>query len=93
VRVRVFAALRELAGSSWVEVPDGPDVGAVLDALSSRLGARFDAIMTAGTVVVNGDLAGRDHPVGRGDDVALLPPVSGGGHGAYWTFELYVPLL
>ena len=41
-------------------------------------GERFAAIAAAGPLVVNGERAHRDTPVVDGDDVALLPPVSGG---------------
>lgn len=78
MRVRLFAALRELAGSSWVEACDGPDVGAVLADLTRRYGERFGAIAASGTVVVNGRTAGPQDPLGPRDEVALLPPVSGG---------------
>jgi sulfur-carrier protein len=77
MRVRLFAALRELAGSSVVEV-DAPDVGSVLDQLSEKLGPEFDRIMRVGTVVVDGETVGRDRALGPTDEVAMLPPVSGG---------------
>jgi molybdopterin synthase catalytic subunit len=76
-RVRLFAALRELAGASSLEV-EADDVGSVLDQLSGRLGPEFDRIMAAGSVMVNGERSGRDRVVTGDDDVALLPPVSGG---------------
>lgn len=77
MRVRLFAALRELAGASHVEV-DAPDVGALLDGLSSRLGPEFTRIMSAGSVVVNGETVSRGRELRPTDEVALLPPVSGG---------------
>ena len=77
MRVRVFASLRELAGSTDLEV-DAADVGDLLDQLSARLGEEFDRIMRAGTVLVDGERSGRDRVLGGGEEVALLPPVSGG---------------
>jgi molybdopterin synthase catalytic subunit len=77
ITVRLFAALRELAGASRVDL-EAPDVGAVLDQLSMRLGPEFDRIMAAGSVVVNGERSERDRSIGAHDEVALLPPVSGG---------------
>jgi MoaD family protein len=77
MKVRLFAALRELAGSSVVEV-DADDVGSLLHHLSQALGPAFDRIMAAGTVVVDGETVGRDRALRPGDEVALLPPVSGG---------------
>jgi len=78
MRVRLFAALRELAGSSEVEA-EGRTAGDVVDALSGRFGERFAQIAAVGSLVVNGERASRETPVASGDEVALLPPVSGGG--------------
>jgi MoaD family protein len=77
VKVRLFAALRELAGSSEVEA-EGKTAGEVADALSARFGERFGQIAAVGSLVVNGERAVRSTPVAAGDEVALLPPVSGG---------------
>jgi len=77
IRVRLFAALRELAGASEVEA-EGKSAGDVIDVLSSRYGERFTQIAAVGSVVVNGERASRSTPVVPGDEVALLPPVSGG---------------
>lgn len=77
VRVRLFASLRETAGASEVD-GEGHTVGQVVDALSERYGERFAAVATVSSFVVNGERAGRDVPVAEGDEVALLPPVSGG---------------
>jgi MoaD family protein len=77
VRVRLFASLREEAGASEVEVA-GKSVGEVTDALSARYGERFAAVAAVASFVVNGERAVRSTPVAEGDEVALLPPVSGG---------------
>lgn len=77
VKVRLFAALRELAGASEVEAA-GRSAGEVVDALSERYGDRFAQIAAVGSVVVNGERASRATAVAAGDEVALLPPVSGG---------------
>jgi MoaD family protein len=77
VRVRLFASLRETAGASEVEGA-GRSVGEVVDALSERYGERFAKVAQVSSFVVNGERAGRDVPVAEGDEVALLPPVSGG---------------
>jgi MoaD family protein len=77
IRVRLFAALRELAGSSVVEA-QGRTVGELADQLSARYGERFARIAGVGSFVVNGERVTRETPVAEGDDVALLPPVSGG---------------
>jgi MoaD family protein len=77
VRVRLFAALREIAGASNVEA-EGDTVGAVIDALASRYGERFETIARAGSVVVDGERADASRSLTDGEGVALLPPVSGG---------------
>ena len=77
VRVRLFAALREIAGESHVEAT-GHTVGDVVEELSGRYGQRFAQIADVGSFVVNGERAARDTPIAEGDEVAMLPPVSGG---------------
>ena len=77
VKVRLFAVLREIAGESHVEAT-GDTVGDVVEELSTRFGERFAQIAAVGSFVVNGERAARDTPIADGDEVALLPPVSGG---------------
>lgn len=77
VRVRLFAALRELAGSGQVEA-EGSTVAEVVATLSSRYGERFERVARAGSVVVDGERADPSTPLSGGQEVALLPPVSGG---------------
>lgn len=74
VRVRLFAGLRERAGSGDVEVdlPEGAAVADVWPALA--LGAEPPGILFA----VNRAYADRGHALAAGDEVALIPPVSGG---------------
>ena len=78
MKVRLFAALREVAGASVLDL-EAPDVGALLELLSRTYGDSFDRIMSAGTVVVDGETVGPERELKAGDEVALLPPVSGGG--------------
>lgn len=75
--VRLFARLRELAGSSRVEI-DGATVGEVVDTAGERFGPEFVAAMKTARVWRNGDEAAWDDPLEPDDEVALLPPVSGG---------------
>ena len=78
--LRLFAAAREAAGTGR-DVVDGSTVGEVLDAAVVRYGAEFATILERCKVWRNGDEAARDEPVGEGDEVAVLPPVSGGATG------------
>lgn len=77
VKVRLFAALRELAGSGEVEA-EGATVGEVVDVLAARFGERFERIARVGSIVVDGERASLDTALDGGEQVALLPPVSGG---------------
>src|SRR6478672_1711934 len=71
VRVRLFAGLRERAGWSQREV-DAQSVAEVWDALG--LGDEPNGLLYA----VNKEYATRDRALVDGDEVALIPPVSGG---------------
>ena len=72
VHVKLFAGLRERAGWSERDL-DGVDrVGGVWPALD--LGDEPEGLLYA----VNKEYADRDHPLADGDEVALIPPVSGG---------------
>lgn len=57
---------------------DGATVGEVLDAASEKFGTDFTMSAERARVWVNGDEAERDVEVGPDDEIALIPPVSGG---------------
>lgn len=75
--LRLFAAAREAAGTGRDDV-HGDTVAAVLAAATERYGDRFAAVLAECRVWVNGEPATGDDPVDPGDEVAVLPPVSGG---------------
>jgi molybdopterin converting factor small subunit len=75
--VRMFAAAREASGHGRDTVPGGT-VGEVLDAAVDRYGEAFAAVLPTCRIWVNGEPAERDDRVGDADEVAVLPPVSGG---------------
>jgi molybdopterin synthase catalytic subunit/molybdopterin converting factor small subunit len=72
VRVRLFAGLRERAGWSQREVDDLERVADVWPSLD--LGEEPPGLLYA----VNKEYAERDRPLADGDEVAVIPPVSGG---------------
>ena len=80
VRVRLFASAREAAGTSELQFDGVATVGEALDAAVERCGGDFAAILATSRVWLNGDepAAGVATPVAPGDEVAVLPPVSGG---------------
>jgi MoaE-MoaD fusion protein len=89
VRARLFARLREQAAtdSENVELPGGSTVSDVYDALRQLhpgLPGNRDAVRAA----LNQEFADWDSLVADGDEVAFIPPVSGGAHGAGVLFEL-----
>ncbi len=75
--LRLFAQAREAAGTNRAEVP-GATVGEVLDEARHRFGVRFGSVLAGSNVWLNGDPAENDTPVTDADEVAVLPPVSGG---------------
>ena len=75
--LRLFASAREAAGTGRAEV-DGATVGDVLNAARVRFGEEFAAVLARSRVWLNGEPADDTAPVGASDEVAILPPVSGG---------------
>jgi molybdopterin synthase sulfur carrier subunit len=83
VRVVYLARLREAFGrseESLVIASEAPDVAAVLATLRGREGvwARELAAGRAVRIAVNHQLVAADAPIREGDEIALLPPVTGG---------------
>ena len=79
VTVRVFARLRELAGrDAWeCDVPPGASVADVWQ----QVARDHDSLTPFGPVVsfaLNSSFAPRTTRVQDGDEIAVLPPVSGG---------------
>jgi MoaE-MoaD fusion protein len=78
VSVRLFAGLRERAGSERVDVelPDGASVADLLAAMGETpVGALHPGQCV---VALNREYAPAAATIGAGDEVALIPPVSGG---------------
>ena len=67
----------EAAGEREVTIA-GDTVGAVLAAANDKFGDHFAQLSETCRVWVNGEPAEVDTAVGDNDEVALLPPVSGG---------------
>jgi molybdopterin synthase sulfur carrier subunit len=75
--LRLFANLREAAGTSQAEFA-GETVRDVLDAAATAYGDEFARALTIAKVWKNGAPASASDPVGPNDELALIPPVSGG---------------
>lgn len=75
--LRLFAQAREAAGTGR-DVVDAATVGDVLAEASARYGSAFAALLGSCGVWLNGEPTDRAAVVGATDEVAVLPPVSGG---------------
>lgn len=80
-KLRLFANLREIAGTARVEI-EAPTVGGVIDVATERFGTEFKRGVATSRVWVNGEEAALGDEVTTTDEVVLLPPVSGGGQPA-----------
>ena len=77
VVLRLFAAAREAAGTGRAEMT-GMTVAEVLAEARDRYGDDFAKVLATSRVWVNGQPAHEDSPLSATDEVAVLPPVSGG---------------
>jgi molybdopterin synthase catalytic subunit len=89
VRARLFARLREQAGTDAesVELPVGSTVADVYD-MMQRLHPRLEMERNAVRAALNQEFVDWNAAVADGDEVAFIPPVSGGAHGVGVLFEL-----
>ena len=75
--LRLFASARDAAGTGRADV-EGRTVGDVLDNAVARFGQAFADVLPTCKVWCTGEPAERDDAVADADEVAVLPPVSGG---------------
>lgn len=79
VKVLFFGAAADRAGTRETEVPVQP--GATLEELWAEAARKHPGISPMQGILafaVNGEYATREREVSPGDEVAFLPPVSGG---------------
>jgi molybdopterin converting factor subunit 1 len=79
VTIRLFARLREIVGAADLrrELPDGATARIAWDRLASEFPA-LSGYDTALSCAINEEYAKLTTPLKNGDEVAFLPPVSGG---------------
>ncbi len=79
VRVRLFARLRDIAGTAELEreVPAGATVRKVWEMLAGEF-PELAQYATSMSTAVNAEYTRSDAALHDGDEVAFLPPVSGG---------------
>ena len=75
--LRLFGPARERAGTARVDLP-GRDVSEVLAAAERRFGPPFTEVLAVSRVWVNGESVDAHIALTPEDEVAVLPPVSGG---------------
>jgi len=82
VRLISFGPLKTVfaEGGEWRELPEGERVSGLLAALRSE-GRISEAVLRTAAVAVNRDYVWYEHVLCEGDEVAILPPVSGGAAG------------
>ena len=79
IRVRLFASFREAVGGgtlAW-DAPEGATVSEVVSAIRETYPGLGPAAERA-LLAVNQDYVGGDLTLHDGDELALIPPVSGG---------------
>jgi molybdopterin converting factor subunit 1 len=79
VTIRLFARLRDIAGAA--ELPRDVGPGATIKSVWDQLVDEFPDFRRYERSIssaVNADYARMDDPVRDGDEIAFLPPVSGG---------------
>ena len=75
--LRLFAGVGDTAGTRRLSV-EAPTVGEVVAFAESRFGVEFSEQVKTCRIWLNGEPTDLDALVGDDDEVALLPPVSGG---------------
>ncbi|HEY7088964.1 MAG TPA: molybdopterin converting factor subunit 1 [Tepidisphaeraceae bacterium] len=79
ITVRFFAILKDRAGvgEAKIELPEGSTVSAAVESIAARFaGVRSD--LNRAAFAVNRNYAKPEQVLRDGDELALIPPVSGG---------------
>jgi molybdopterin synthase catalytic subunit len=81
VQIRYFASVRELLGraAETREVAPGTTAGELFDQIIAEM-PRLANLKRAVMLMVNQEYVPGDHPLAEGDELAIIPPVSGGEH-------------
>ena len=77
MKVRLYAHLREIAGTSEIDMPRLHSVPQLIAALSERYGNEFFELSRRSCFYVDGERVESALP-SNSSEVAILPPVSGG---------------
>jgi len=79
IRVHLFARARDLAGASTLEVelPEGATVSDLRRGIAAQIPV-MKTLLESSAIAVNHDFASQDRKLDSLDEVAIIPPVSGG---------------
>ena len=79
VTVRLFSVARDLGGfeAEVFRLQPGSKADDVMEELSSR-NPQFNRWRGSIRLAVNQEYVANDHPLSDGDEIAVIPPVSGG---------------
>ncbi|MDE0845239.1 MAG: MoaD/ThiS family protein [Actinomycetota bacterium] len=77
VNLRLFAGAREAAGIGTASF-EVETLGDLMEEAVNKYGEGFSTILNASRVWVNGESVDMNTVLADGDEVAVLPPVSGG---------------
>jgi cyclic pyranopterin phosphate synthase len=82
-RLLLFARARDAAGGAREIEVEALNAGEAVKVATERFGAEFERLASICSFLIDGDPVARDRlwdtPVGAGTEIAVLPPVSGGG--------------
>ena len=76
-RLRLFGPAREAAGRASIVLPGG-SVGGIITAAEERFGDDFARIVAVSAIWLNGHAVAPDAIAADDDEVAVIPPISGG---------------
>jgi MoaD family protein len=78
IRCRYFAVARELVGTPVETYDFDGTLGSFVEFLMQHHGDGFTKLLSHSAIWVNGETVDRQTRLQEGDEVAILPPVSGG---------------
>jgi len=76
-RLRLFGPAREAAGTAGITLP-GQSVSEIIAAAEEQFGHGFSQVLATCNIWLNGEPVEPDAPVSDVDEIAVIPPVSGG---------------
>jgi molybdopterin converting factor small subunit len=76
-RLLLFGPARQLAGAARAELA-ASTLAELRAAACERWGPRFAEVLSASALWINGEPVSGDPALAPGDEVAVIPPVSGG---------------